>query len=402
MTDGLMSGQLRGAISTATTHLSQLMAMFIGCLVCVSVSAQEPGDFNYMPAVPTPDAEQGLFLGIAAAGSRVVAVGERGYIVYSDDGGKTWTQASVPISQTLTAVHFASDQIGWAVGHEGIILRTDDGGTTWSLQLTGYDASRLGLVVAEERLERARAELEQAERDGTGNIDDLEYAVEDAQIALESIQMAIEEGPSNPFLDVWFADEKIGFAVGSYGMIFRTGDGGETWQAWGGHISNPEGFHFYSLTRASRGTLFLAGEQGLLYRSRDLGEQWERLDSPYEGSLFGVVAGEGTGDEYVLIFGLRGNLFRSTDDGDSWAAVPSGTDLSIFGGTRLDDGSLTLVGNSGVVLRSVDGGLTFSKFIRPNRQPNSAVVENGSGDLVMVGRGGVKIVTVDGKDAKGG
>jgi photosystem II stability/assembly factor-like uncharacterized protein len=135
---------------------------------------------------------------------------------------------------------------------------------------------------------------------------------------------------------------------------------------------------------------------------RDLGEQWERLDSPYEGSLFGVVAGEGGGGGYVLIFGLRGNLFRSTDDGDSWAAVPSGTDLSIFGGTRLDDGSLTLVGNSGVVLRSVDGGLTFSKFIRPNRQPNSAVVENGSGDLVMVGRGGVKIVTVDGKDAKGG
>ena len=221
-----MLAQLGGTLSTATTRLSQLMSALIGCLLCVSVFAQDPGDFNYMASVRTPDANDGLLLDAADAGSRVVAVGERGYIVYSDDGGATWSQAEVPVSQTLTAVHFASDQIGWAVGHEGIILNTRDGGASWSLQLTGYDASRLGLVVAEQTLKQARDKLEQAIADGSEDTEDLEYAVEDAEIAMESIQMAIDEGPSNPFLDVWFADEKTGFAVGSYGMIFRTGDGG--------------------------------------------------------------------------------------------------------------------------------------------------------------------------------
>ena len=98
----------------------------------------------------------------------------------------------------------------------------------------------------------------------------------------------MDEGPSNPFLDVWFADDKTGVAVGSYGMIFRTLDGGATWEAWNEHISNPDGFHYYSLDSSADGTLILAGEQGLLYRSRDNGAEWERLTTPYAGSFFGV------------------------------------------------------------------------------------------------------------------
>ena len=63
---------------------------------------------------------------------------------------------------------------------------------------------------------------------------------------------------------------------------------------------------------------------------------------------------------------------------------------------------MLLVGNSGIVLRSTDGGTTFSSHIRAERLPYSAVVENGNGNLVLAGRGGVEVVTADGKDTKGG
>ena len=402
MTDGLLFGQFRSLKSTATSRFGKLMLVLLGSLFSSIAPAQDPNDFNYLPTVPTEMAHEGLLLDIVRVGTRIVAVGERGYIVYSDDEGKTWAQSTVPVSQTLTAVTFGSDTTGWAVGHEGIILRTDDGGENWALQLTGYDASKQELVLGKRRLERARAAVEEARDSGAEDLEDLEYAVEDAEIALESIQTALDEGPSNPFLDVWFADDKTGVAVGSYGMIFRTLDGGATWEAWNEHISNPDGFHYYSLDSSADGTLILAGEQGLLYRSRDNGAEWERLTTPYAGSFFGVLAGGQGGNSYILIYGLRGNIFRSVDGGDSWSPVSTGSELALFGGTTLDDGAVLLVGNSGIVLRSTDGGTTFASHIRAERLPYSAVVENGNGNLVLAGRGGVEVVTADGKDTKGG
>lgn len=41
---------------------------------------------------------------VVHAGKRLVAVGDRGHILYSDDQGNTWTQAKVPTRQLLTAV----------------------------------------------------------------------------------------------------------------------------------------------------------------------------------------------------------------------------------------------------------------------------------------------------------
>jgi photosystem II stability/assembly factor-like uncharacterized protein len=61
--------------------------------------------------------------GIARAGKRLVAVGERGIVVLSDDDGATWRQASVPVSVTLAAVQFPTPTQGWVVGHYGVVLR---------------------------------------------------------------------------------------------------------------------------------------------------------------------------------------------------------------------------------------------------------------------------------------
>jgi photosystem II stability/assembly factor-like uncharacterized protein len=45
-------------------------------------------------------------LGAARAGERLVAVGQRGHILYSDDSGNAWQQAAVPVSADLNAVSF--------------------------------------------------------------------------------------------------------------------------------------------------------------------------------------------------------------------------------------------------------------------------------------------------------
>ena len=118
------------------------------------------------PAQISPLASRSLLQAVAKAGDRLVAVGQRGHIVVSTDGGTTWKQSPVPVSSDLTAVYFVDDKQGWAVGHDGVILHTADGGDTWQLQLDGRKANAL-LVAAMERkvaAEPASEEREEAAR----------------------------------------------------------------------------------------------------------------------------------------------------------------------------------------------------------------------------------------------
>ncbi len=121
------------------------------------------------PALITPLASHVVLLGIARAGSRHVAVGERGIIVLSDDDGRSWRQAVVPVSVTLTAVTFPTAAQGWAVGHSGAILHSDDGGTHWTKQLDGFRAAQLALAAAAANMrkrpsKRARADFAAAQQ----------------------------------------------------------------------------------------------------------------------------------------------------------------------------------------------------------------------------------------------
>src|SRR5258705_9565174 len=95
------------------------------------------------PAVPSPLPAKRLLTAVAFAGPRIVAAGQRGHVVYSDDRGRTWTQAEVPVSSDLTALSFPTPQRGWAVGHDGVVLASADGGRTWTRQLDGRQISPL-------------------------------------------------------------------------------------------------------------------------------------------------------------------------------------------------------------------------------------------------------------------
>ena len=46
------------------------------------------------------------------------AVGDRGVIWHTDDGGSTWRQQASPVSCNLSAVFFVDNKRGWAVGGE--------------------------------------------------------------------------------------------------------------------------------------------------------------------------------------------------------------------------------------------------------------------------------------------
>ena len=102
-------------------------------------------------------------------------VGEEGEILHTQDGGERWVQQRSNAEQPLFAVHFANLTHGWIVGTNGLILHTTDGGITWIRQKTPVNLN---------------------------------------------------------LRDVAFRDEKRGWVIGEKGLILHTTDGGNTWNRY--------------------------------------------------------------------------------------------------------------------------------------------------------------------------
>ncbi|MGI9285699.1 MAG: YCF48-related protein, partial [Pseudomonadales bacterium] len=360
-------------------------------------AAQAATDYYALPALPDKNPSLAQLVAITAAGKRLVAVGERGIIIYSDDDGKQWQQASVPVSHALTAVSFANEERGWAVGHSGVILHSSNGGETWKVQFDGSDANKAWLKFMNKRVAMLQEQVDAAKPATDAQqavaIDpeqpDLALQLEDAQYAVEDAEEAVKTGPNDPFLDVWFSDEKNGFAVGAYGMLYRTSDGGLKWRLQADKIENVDRYHYYSLAASDDGTLYLSGETGILFRSKNGGDKWEALPTPYDGSLFGTMV---AADQSVLTFGLRGNIFRSEDQGDSWHRVASDSSASLYGGSRLANDHIMLTGSGGAILESRDNGQTFKAETHSSRSTFAGVLANDANDLLIVGRKGLVVM----------
>ncbi|MBD9417458.1 hypothetical protein IB234_23080 [Pseudomonas sp. PDM16] len=295
-------------------------------------------------SIESSQAVTSLLLDVTHAGKRLVAVGDRGHILFSEDAGRNWVQARVPSRQLLTAVYFADDKHGWAVGHDAQILATDDGGANWTLQ------------------------FEDLQREA-------------------------------PLLDVWFRDTNTGFAVGAYGALLETSDGGKTWNDVSDRLDNEDGYHLNGITSVKDAGLFVVGEAGSMFRSADWGLTWERIQGPYEGTLFGAT---GTASaNTVLAYGLRGNLFRSTDFGNTWQQVKLLSDsgpleFGLANASLLKDGTVVIVGHGGSVLTSKDSGRSFNVVNRPDRASLAGATEDAAGNLILVGQGGVQLATPTG------
>jgi photosystem II stability/assembly factor-like uncharacterized protein len=309
-----------------------------------------------------------MFIGLQKVGARFIAVGERGLIAYSDDAGKNWRQADVPVSSTLTSLHFTDANHGWAVGHGGVILYSKNGGITWEKQFDGNQANKLILAQINQKLRSLKQAYETADE---LEQEDLLLEIEDTEYSLYDAQFDAEMGAANPLLDVWFENEKHGYVVGAYGFFFVTKDGGKNWEFIAGRMNNIDRYHLNAIQKISGGAILIAGERGVLFSSHDMGDTWETLYGPYQGSYFGIQNTKNQNE--VLLYGLRGNIYKSIDGARSWEKIDSSVSTSLAGSTLSDDGTITLVGFSGTVLTSHDDGQSFNLNERVSLDAYTAV-----------------------------
>lgn len=320
--------------------------------------AESSASNSYIPSMKAPLVSQSLLLDITKVGeNKLVAVGEHGHIITSNDG-IAWLQSDVPVQATLTSVFFYNAQLGWAVGHDATILHTKDAGLTWQVQ-------------------QYKPELEK------------------------------------PFLDIVFKTPLEGVAIGAYGLFSRTTDGGETWHSeFHDEFLLPDDAeylaelkqedeeayldeaasilpHFNRLSIDGR-TLYMVGEIGLIAKSNDFGVNWHVFDEIYQGSFFDITRSQ---KGNLLVVGLRGHVFRSIHNGTPWQNINTQTTALINDIVLADDNTILLLANNGTLLASVDDGLNY----RPLMQKDGKALIAGvwfKGRLIAVSDVGIKNISL--------
>lgn len=150
--------------------------------------------------------------------------GSEGWFVKTTNGGQDWTDLSPGNNMDLRNLHFVDENNGWMIDYNGkSILHTTDGGQSWS------------------------------------------------QVQLGSSIIYQPE-------DVFFLDAANGFVNTDDGLLYKSTDGGETWEL---HYGFPGGsYSSIYFTSPSEGW-YLSGR---IYHSADGGQSWDN------GQYYGVTA----------------------------------------------------------------------------------------------------------------
>lgn len=321
------------------------------------------------PAIAVRVPDKVVLIALANAGARLLAVGEHGVIIYSDDSGKTWTQARVPVDVTLTALGFATPFQGWAVGHYGTILHTADGGATWQLQLNGVQANQLTL---------AAAKLAEADH-ATG-----------PAIPLAQLRAAhfLANGPDMPFLSVLAQSASSVTVFGAYRMVMHSDDGGKSWADWSLRIGDRLSNHLYDAAMIGN-EICVAGESGHVFCSSNNGASFPAVTSPGPATLLGILP---VGAGGMLVFGVAGLAELSSNAGKTWRSVNLGAQSNLTCGRVLKSGVILLGAEDGSLYVSRDHGSHFQPLTQSEPMAIFDLAQAADGNIVLVGSGGVMIL----------
>jgi photosystem II stability/assembly factor-like uncharacterized protein len=354
----------RGLNRAAHTWLKKEVLAF---LLIFHVAAADTGVRALDEAAIQAKAPDRVFLdAITRAGNRLVAAGQHGVIITSDDNGLTWQQAAVPVNVEITAISFASPSQGWAVGHYGVILHTQDAGATWQIQLNGLQANRLTQAAAQ------AAVTANDPSPGT-------------PLALKRADHFVTGGADKPFLTIWAQSPQDAIVFGAYRMAMKTTDGGKDWSDWSLHISDAYSHNLYDAA-AVGSQIYIAAETGLIFRSTDGGNSFAEIPPPGTATLFGVL---GTGENFVLAFGVAGQAFLSKDGGQSWEGVAFGTSDNLMAAKMLSDGSIVVANEDGTLYRSTDNGQSFVPLQLAIPMAVFDLAQAPDGGVILAGNGGI-------------
>jgi photosystem II stability/assembly factor-like uncharacterized protein len=130
-------------------------------------------------------------------------------------------------------------------------------------------------------------------------------------------------GILGPLFSVSFADATHGWAVGKAGVILHTEDGGRTWRKQ----SAPVGKHLFAIDAVSPTVAWAVGDWGVILMTSDGGAMWQDRSLTDDVILYGIDFAD---ERYGWIVGEVGNLMLTEDGGQTWKHERTTTGKSLF------------------------------------------------------------------------
>lgn len=334
-----------------------------------------------------------------------------GALFESLDGGLTWTQRDVPVSlqSGFNGIFFLDSQHGWAWGN--VNYRTTDGGDTWqelpvlgsmySLKFSTPDFgiissnndsfvsrdgglswdpppqgmttfsfadTQIGLGAATTGLYRTTDGGANFASVFTGDAVAVEYLSAAVAVAIVDGSFARStnggltwaagssaDGRSRLFVvseDVVLAWGRSGTFPDYDDRIFRSSDGGQTWNDLGEVIPSDAFANPLAFSLAAASTVVASDGAGNIYQSTDSGLNWTQTYStpgPRPGFLDSSVPVFTDSQNGYFAFG-SGLVVGTSDAGASWSQVSSGYGGSVGDMDRFPNGDMVAVGEGGLVL----------------------------------------------------
>ena len=221
------------------------------------IKPQPVGTTVQPPSIERTDS----FYGIASPAKDVLWIaGNKGKVVRSDDDGKTWVLQKTPTPQHLQDIASWDTKRAVAVGNKGVIIVTADGGASWS-EVTAPLSKISNKLLRVKALPEGRA-----------------WAVGEMGALLESTDYGQtwqrrRDEEDAAWNDVQFLDAQNGWLMGEAGRIMHTTDGGKTWQAVPSNVKLS--LMAVAFRDASNGVA--VGLEGSLLATHDGGKSWTLL-----------------------------------------------------------------------------------------------------------------------------
>lgn len=358
---------------------------------------------QWQPVFPKPG--HNSLEGVWGSGLHVVTVGRVGTVLVSHDRGLTWRLRPSRVTDDLHSVWGDGRGVIVAVGNNGSIVRSEDWGDTWAPRAFSLPARADGDASADTgasanampRAEAAHNSLTELWGDAASG--ELWASGRFGWTAKSTDRgltwTAVATGSTADLYAIWSDGRGTILAAGREGTILKSTDRGAHWSARASNTrSTLLGFH------SDGANLLLVGWYGTVLQSSDVGEQWTQVpvstqeDMTSFASLGGALIAVGqrgtaiarrngawstlttnatetlggvwSDDRVAIAVGTEGAIYRIQEQGMRWEprhARVQGSVLSVTGYGR----SRWAVGRAGIILRSTDDGRTWTSSTHEGR-----------------------------------
>jgi photosystem II stability/assembly factor-like uncharacterized protein len=236
----------------------------------------------------------------------------------------SWSKQRTGSLAWLHSVYFLNQNRGWAIGSKGTILATVDGGLTWQptpssstdvLRDIIFVDQNNGWLVVEVNLyelktkDQPRAYLMRT-TDGGEHWERVDIKGIDVDARL---------------VRAVFSSAGKGWIFGEAGVIYTTHDGGDSWK----RLLSPTRHLLLGGMFVDEFRGWLVGAGGTIIQTSDGGDTWYQSRFPQTTSPIRFAAASFVDNRLGWAVGNEGTIISTNDGGQHWVSEPSGTDHSL-------------------------------------------------------------------------